>query len=216
MPVRTARGRAAVYRKVWGWPLRSPRHLVATVAALAVLGTGVAAAAAAVRPEPARPAAGPGSSSAPTWSTPTTTTSPTSSASTVEPSSTPADPGPSADSTTAPAAPVQPSHVPDATEQALVVAREFMARWVNHPAGMTSQQWAAQLAQYVIPEYRVVLESVDPANIPATRVTGAPVPTTATASVVEADVPTDGGVVHLVVLLQPDRTWLVRSYDLAS
>src|ERR1700742_4373259 len=28
MPIRTNRGRAAVYRKLWGWPMRSPRHLV--------------------------------------------------------------------------------------------------------------------------------------------------------------------------------------------
>ena len=28
MPIRTNRGRAAVYRRLWGWPLRSPRHLV--------------------------------------------------------------------------------------------------------------------------------------------------------------------------------------------
>lgn len=31
MPIRTSRGRAAVYRTLWGWPLRSPVHLVAAV-----------------------------------------------------------------------------------------------------------------------------------------------------------------------------------------
>ncbi len=41
MPIRTSRGRAAVYRTVWGWPLRSPLHLlgaaVAAVVAVAVV-----------------------------------------------------------------------------------------------------------------------------------------------------------------------------------
>src|SRR4051812_34416773 len=31
MPIRTNRGRVAVYRRLWGWPMRSPRHLIATV-----------------------------------------------------------------------------------------------------------------------------------------------------------------------------------------
>src|SRR5690242_8471873 len=31
MPIRTNRGRAAVYRRLWGWPLRSPRHLGASI-----------------------------------------------------------------------------------------------------------------------------------------------------------------------------------------
>ncbi|NUT50751.1 MAG: hypothetical protein HOV94_26095 [Saccharothrix sp.] len=41
MPIRTNRGRAAVYRRLWGWPLRSPRHLVATVVGVIVLITAI-------------------------------------------------------------------------------------------------------------------------------------------------------------------------------
>lgn len=41
MPIRTNRGRAAVYRRVWGWPLRSPRHLAATLGVVAVLAAGL-------------------------------------------------------------------------------------------------------------------------------------------------------------------------------
>src|SRR3979411_1474232 len=37
MPIRTNRGRAAVYRRLWGWPLRSPKHLVTTLIVLAVV-----------------------------------------------------------------------------------------------------------------------------------------------------------------------------------
>src|SRR5699024_5037019 len=37
MPIRTNRGRAAVYRRLWGAPMRSPRHLAVTVVVLAGL-----------------------------------------------------------------------------------------------------------------------------------------------------------------------------------
>ncbi len=44
MPVRTRRGRAAVYRKFWGWPLRSITHLAITsiVMVIAVTAIGLA------------------------------------------------------------------------------------------------------------------------------------------------------------------------------
>ena len=41
MPIRTHRGRAAVYRKFWGWPVRSPAHLTGTVLAAVVIAVGV-------------------------------------------------------------------------------------------------------------------------------------------------------------------------------
>src|SRR5690606_9108819 len=41
MPIRTNRGRAAVYRRIWGAPLRSPKHLIATVVDLGSLITAV-------------------------------------------------------------------------------------------------------------------------------------------------------------------------------
>lgn len=41
MPVRTNRGRAAVYRKLWAWPLRSLRRLMMTGAVLIVLGLAI-------------------------------------------------------------------------------------------------------------------------------------------------------------------------------
>lgn len=217
MPVRTDRGRAAVYRKLWGWPLRSPRHLATTVGAVAVLGAGVTMASAAVRPDPPQAAA-----TSSTSTTTMTTTSPTAPPS--WPGGTSGEPAPSTTSTTTgrptstppTGTPTAGTNVASPTDHAVVAAREFMARWVTHPAGMTSQQWAAQLAPFVVPESRVMLESVDPTNIPATQVTGDPAVTAETTSVVEANVATDGGTVHLVLLLQRDRTWLVRSWDLAA
>lgn len=35
MPLRTGRGRAAVLRRIWGWPLRSPGHLAIAAVVLA-------------------------------------------------------------------------------------------------------------------------------------------------------------------------------------
>ena len=41
MPVRTQHGRAQVYRRVWGAPLRSPRRLVTLVVAVLALAVGL-------------------------------------------------------------------------------------------------------------------------------------------------------------------------------
>jgi hypothetical protein len=208
MPVRTDRGRVAVYRKLWGWPLRSPRHLAATALTVAALGTGVTVAAAAVAPDPAPLAAMPSTTPLPGGAAlPTTTSSPPAL------SSIPAATTTTANSSSPPA---PSTTVESGTARAVVVAGEFMARWVNHPAGMTSKEWAAQLIPFVVPEAVVVLESVDPANIPATQVTGQPTVTAESPSIVEVDVSTDGGVLHLVVLAQPDGPWRVRSYDLVD
>ena len=43
MPIRTHRGRSAVYRQVWGWPLRSPRHLAAALVGLLAVAVVLAA-----------------------------------------------------------------------------------------------------------------------------------------------------------------------------
>ncbi len=104
-----------------------------------------------------------------------------------------------------------------ASRDAAQTARAFAARWVTHPPGMTGQQWAAQLAPFVVPEYLATLESVDPSTIPATAVTGDPtIIRTTSAAVVEATVPTNAGAIQLLLLTQPDGTWRVRSYDPAT
>lgn len=57
-------------------------------------------------------------------------------------------------------------------QQALETARVWASAWVNHPDGMTSQQWVAGLRPYTTDEFLGVLASVDPSNVPASRVTG--------------------------------------------
>lgn len=63
MPVRTARGRAAAFRRLWGWPLRSYAHLVTTVLAVLAIAIGIGAASTALHPQ--RPPAPPRQPAAP-------------------------------------------------------------------------------------------------------------------------------------------------------
>ena len=59
MPIRTHRGRSAVYRQVWGWPLRSHRHLAAALAGLLAVAVVLAAVLSALSgPSQRGPAAG--------------------------------------------------------------------------------------------------------------------------------------------------------------
>lgn len=204
MPIRTNRGRAAVYRKLWGWPLRSPRHLGVAVfiAVLVIAGAGVllprvvgtdrgtplvagsssTAPTTTTRSGP-RPDPGPGGNATPTTSLPTRITS----------------------------APSSPSTAPPSPE-ALEVARSWVERWADHPDGVTSEQWLDGLRPYTTEEYMAVLATVEPANVPATRVTGDPEATTSYGRSVEADVPTDGGVVRLTVI-DTGTGWRVANYE---
>lgn len=53
MPLRTDRGRAAVYRRLWGWPLRSRAHLAGALIGVAAIVAGVSTAVSAVQERPA-------------------------------------------------------------------------------------------------------------------------------------------------------------------
>ncbi len=203
MPIRTNRGRAAVYRRLWGWPLRSPRHLVGTLVFLGLLVTvlGILLPKAAGNAKTAPPA-GTSSSSATTSSShppgvaaPATVTSnlPTRLS------------GPVTTPTTAP---------PNA--DALRVAKEWAGAWVNHPAGMTSEQWLNGLRPYTTEEYlSSKMATVDPANIPATKVTGDPVVSKAFADSVELTITTDGPKLSITVVTT-NAGWRVTAYDQAS
>ncbi|WP_328613868.1 hypothetical protein OHS18_36840 [Amycolatopsis sp. NBC_00355] len=201
MPIRTNRGRAAVYRRLWGFPLRSPRHLVGTLVFLAILVTVLGIVVPKVmgkQPAKASPLA-PG----------TTTTSVTAT-----------QPGA--------AAPVPTSNLPTRLSQPLAtpttaapngdavrVAKEWAAAWVNHPQGITSAQWLEQLKPFTTEEYLPVMASVDPANIPATKVTGEPTVGTSYTSSVQLTIPTDGPKLSITVV-STNAGWRVADYDQAS
>ena len=147
MPIRTNRGRAAVYRRLWGWPLRSPRHLIGTLVLLAILLTalGIVLPQAIGKPK----ATGAGSPPATTTaeSTPPGLAAPVPATSTLP------------TRLTAPLA--TPTSAPP-NDEAVHVAKAWAEAWVHHPAGITNQQWLDGLRPYTTEEFLPVMSTVDP------------------------------------------------------
>ncbi|AXB47216.1 hypothetical protein [Amycolatopsis albispora] len=200
MPIRTNRGRAAVYRRLWGWPLRSTAHLTVSLVVLAVLliAAGVVvpklvgeqpqrtgrAGEISVTPDDGK--AGPPPNRASSGPLPTRLS---------EPRESPTSAPPNGD--------------------AMRVAEQFAAAWVNHPDGITNEQWLAGLKPFTTDEFLPTMSTVDPANIPATRVTGQPVPVNSLTSSLEAEVPTDGPKLSITVV-STNVGWRVSALDQAG
>jgi hypothetical protein len=198
MPIRTNRGRSAVYRRLWGWPLRSPRHLITFVIIVVAIGIVVAM----VIPR-----------------NPSTTSSTSADTTSSSADSSNANSSPGATSTTPQTRLTAPLLSPTAAPpapQALEVAVNWTKAWATHPAGITSQQWLAQLKPYTTDEFLPQMATVDPSNVPATKVTGPAVSVDSTTSSVVADVPTDGGIIQVTVITTPQQGWRVSKYDKAS
>jgi hypothetical protein len=198
VPIRTNRGRAAVYRRLWGWPLRSPKHLVITGLLVAVISGGLGF----LLPEilgqrQAQPTAA--SSSA------TTTRSPwlgqNKDTGGGQPATTATRLSPVDSRTSAPPDPA-----------GLDVATKWGAAWVKNQ-GVNKEQWLAGLAPYTTEEYlRAKMATVEIANIRATAVTG---PATATASYagsLTVTLPTNGPKLSLTLIKTADG-WRVAGYD---
>jgi len=199
MPIRTNRGRAAVYRRLWGWPLRSPRHLMGTLVFLAILVTalGIVLPKVVGKP-PAKAATGPGTTTSVT-TTPPGIAAPVPTSNLPTRLSTPL-------ATPTPAAP---------NADAVRVAKQWAAAWVDHPAGITSEQWLAKLKPFTTEEYLPVMSTVDPSNIPATKVTGEPVVGTSYPKSLQVTIPTDGPKLAITVV-STNAGWRVADYDQAS
>ncbi|MCK2240764.1 MULTISPECIES: hypothetical protein [unclassified Crossiella] len=202
MPIRTNRGRAAVYRRLWGWPLRSPRHFTTTLVLLAVviIGVGILLPDSEPLPEP----------------DPRTTGS-----------SQLTNPGAPTSGTRAFAAPTTSTHAPVTSfpqaapppaapaPEALAIAESWGKAWVDHPDGTTSQQWLDKLKPFTTDEYLGQLASVDPRMVPSSKVTGKPSSISATTSSVEVKLPTDKIVLRLTVITTA-AGWRVASYTEAD
>lgn len=200
MPIRTNRGRAAVYRRIWGAPLRSPKHLVATVVVLVVLVTVVGFLIPRLLPGDGNAAQNPPGQGE-------------SSSAEAEPTEGAGQTGdePEETETRLTESPLTPKSAEPA-QAALVAARQWAEAWVDHPKGATNKSWLAGLEPLTTEEFLPQLRSVDVRNIPAKKVVGKVQPVASTTSSVEVDVRTDGPTLRITVIKRPDG-WRVDQYD---
>jgi hypothetical protein len=189
VPIRTHRGRAAVYRRFWGWPVRSPRHLMGTVLVVVAIAIGAGLA----LPDDHR---GGAARNLPSRGSQVGTG---------------AAPGPAlADSVRTSRAPV-----PSAPAAALDVARSWVQAFLTVPKGITAAQWVAQLQPFTTEDFLPQLSSIDPANVPAAQITEAPRTVSVSGGSAEVDVPTTTVVVRLLLVSTP-AGWRVASYERAG
>jgi hypothetical protein len=209
MPIRTNRGRAAVYRKLWAWPMRSPNHLIVVLVVVAVLVIAISV----IVPQVVGSGGGSGAAGASTDQS----TSPAGSDSGTGPgtSGDPSLPGGGGSATselptriTSP--PQAPTSAP-AEPEALDVATRWGEAWVDHE-GVSVEEWLDGLRPLTTEEYMVEMETVDPRNVPAGAVTGEPEPTDSYTSSVTVNLPTDGGTLAITVIDTP-QGWRVAFYE---
>jgi hypothetical protein len=204
MPIRTNRGRAAVYRRLWGWPMRSPRHLavIGVVVAVLVIAVGV------IVPQVSGTAGRGGAAAA------TTSNGRTTPATLFAPAPTSA-PGVTGTTSRLPTRITSPTEAPTSAPPApaaLDVAESWGRAFVTHPEGVTNEKWLADLRPFTTEECLTEMSTVEPSNIKATQVTGPPVSEESFTSSVRATVPTDGGGLRLTVIETPDG-WRVAFYE---
>ncbi|MDQ3906182.1 MAG: hypothetical protein M3300_12240 [Actinomycetota bacterium] len=193
MPIRTHRGRAAVYRKFWGWPVRSPAHLAGTVLVAVIIAGGVGMAL------PDRHPLGNGGA-VPSGSSRAT-------ASVSAPAALAGTGGHRATGARAPSAP--------APAAALTVARSWVQAFLTVRKGATSAQWAEQLRPFTTDDLFPELLSIDPANVPTAQIIDALRTVSVGAGSAEVDVPTTAMVVRVLVVSTP-AGWRVASYEQAG
>ncbi|MEJ2869731.1 hypothetical protein WCD74_18330 [Actinomycetospora sp. OC33-EN08] len=193
MPIRTRRGRSGAYRALWEWPLHSPVRLALVAAVLALVVVGITAVSGWLAPRSSTT----GGALGPVPEAPTVTVGP--SAPQAPPELTP---------TTLPLA--------AAPQAALGVAQRWTAAWVDHPAGTSGRDWSERLRPYTTDEYLPTLADVDPANVPATRVTGPPRAVEVRPDSVRVEVPTDTLTLQLLLVQVGPGDWRVSGYDRAG
>jgi len=206
VPIRSPRGRAAAYRALWQWPLRSPARLAVTVVTVVAVAVGMSTAIGALGGGASSGGVLAGLAPPPNSTAAGTPRAPRTDASNpaVAPAPTALPPVPALEPSTLP-----PAQAPAA---ALDVAARWANAWVRPPAGTTAQQWLDGLRSTTTEEYLGVLSGVDPANIPAERVTGEPRPVRVAERSVQAEVPTDA-LTLLVLVVDTENGWLVAGYD---
>lgn len=102
--------------------------------------------------------------------------------------------------------PVKPSNGP----QAISVATKFAQQWVKHDRSATS--WLDALRPHSTETLLTELDGVDPAGVPASRITGSARLEALAASFVEVVIPIDAGLLRLR-LVADEGKWLVDGID---
>jgi hypothetical protein len=197
VPIRTNRGRAAVYRRLWGWPLRSPRHLAASIIIFVVLvvALGVIIPKVLDRKPSTQTAGGPSTSQQGTQ----VGQLPSSGASLPT-----KEPAPSISASAAP---------PQADAQ--LVAELWAENWIKPPPDDDVNKWLTQLRPYTTEEFLAQMATIDPKNVPD-RITQKVTPKKSFTSSADFEVGTDIGKVVITLVKAPDGKWRVNSYTKAS
>lgn len=207
MPIRTNRGRAAVYRRLWGFPLRSPKHLIGTLIVVGVLLTALGIALPKIIGKPSGPTL--------TAIQPSTTRTTSSHA-----SSELGAPLPGTTTTPPPQTRLsgsQTTPTPSAPNaDALRVAKEWATAWVRHPAGTTQEQWLEGMRPYTTEEFFAAkLTTVPLESVGGNQVTGEPQVVSSFTSSLLVTIPTDGPKLSLTLVVT-NAGWRVSEYDKAS
>lgn len=197
MPIRTNRGRTAVYRRLWGWPLRSPRHLAASIIIFVV----VVVALGVIIPKvldrkPSAPTVAGQSSSAPGTQVGQL---PSSGASLPT-----KQPPPSVSASAAP---------PQADAQ--LIAELWAENWIKPPPDNDVNKWLAQLRPYTTEEFLAQMATIDPKNVPD-KITQKVTPKKSFVSSADFEVGTDVGKVVITLVKTPSNEWRVNSYTKAD
>ncbi|MDX8037008.1 hypothetical protein SK803_43030 [Lentzea sp. BCCO 10_0856] len=199
MPIRTNRGRAAVYRRLWGWPLRSPRHLAASIIIFVVL---VVALGVIIPKVLDRKPSDPTAAGQPSTSAGGTQVGQLPSSGVSLPTKQP--PPTNAASAAPPAADAQ------------LVAELWAENWIKPPPDNDVTKWLAQLRPYTTEEFLAQMATIDPKNVPD-KITEKVAPKRSTVSSADFQVGTDvGKVVITLIKLSPSNEWRVNGYTKAD
>lgn len=91
------------------------------------------------------------------------------------------------------------------------VAMRFVQAWLHHD-GVSQGAWYAAIRPYCTDTLAAAFDGVDPADVPADRITGSSHVIAFATSYVQVEVPVDGGTVVLG-LRANDGRWLVDTVD---
>lgn len=194
MPIRTNRGRAAVYRRLWGWPLRSPRHLAASIVIFVVLVVALGVIIPKVLDRNKAPTVAAGQSTS------------------VQPNQVGQLPSSGVSLPTKVAPPSNSAQAAPPAADAQLVAELWAENWIKPPPDNDVNKWLAQLRPYTTEEFLAHMATIDPKNVP-TKITQRVVQKKSYVSSADYEVGTDVGKVLITLIkLSPRNEWRVNSY----